>query len=99
MFTAQTVESLLGEGEEAPILVQESEAGLFGAILTQPSLKQGLKTWGKRAGESATKKMQQMHDMDAFFPRDVKSLSREEKRKALRTLIILKEKRDETIKS
>ena len=40
-----------------------------------------------------------MHDMDAFFPRDVKSLEREEKRKALRTLIFLKEKRDETIKS
>ena len=74
MFTAQTVEALLGEGEEAPILVHESEAEVFGAILTQLSLKQGLKTWGKRAGESATKEKQQMHDMDAFFPRDVKSL-------------------------
>ena len=40
-----------------------------------------------------------MHDMEAFFPRDVKSLEREEKRKALRTLIFLKEKRDETTKS
>ena len=40
-----------------------------------------------------------MHDMDMFFPRDVKSLSRKEKQKALRTLIFLKEKRDETIKS
>ena len=83
MFTAQSVEVLLGEEEEAPILVHESETEVFGAIMTQLSLKQGLKTWGKRVGESATKEMQQMYNMDAFFPRDVKSLLREEKRKAL----------------
>ena len=57
MFSAQAVEALLGEGEEAPILVHESEAEVFGAILTQSSLKQGLKAWGERAGESAKKKM------------------------------------------
>ena len=57
MFSAQTVEALLGEGEEAPILVHESKAEVFGAILTQSSLKQGLKAWGERAGESAKKKM------------------------------------------
>ena len=40
-----------------------------------------------------------MHDLSAFFPREAKSLTKEERVKALRTLIFLKEKRDKSIKS
>ena len=40
-----------------------------------------------------------MHAMAAFFPRDARSLSKEEWQKALRTLFFLKENCDKTIKS
>ena len=40
-----------------------------------------------------------MHDMSAFFPRDAKSLSREERIKALRSIIFVKEKQDKSIKT
>eukprot|EP00804_Cyclotella_cryptica_P017574 CCRYP_006738-RC/>CCRYP_006738-RC protein AED:0.40 eAED:0.33 QI:0/-1/0/1/-1/1/1/0/582 len=36
--------------------------------------------------------MQQLHDMKTFFPRDPKTLTRDERRKALSSLIFLKEK-------
>lgn len=45
------------------------------------------------------KEMRQMHGKSAFIPRHTKSLSLEEKRRALRTLIFVKEKRDQRIKS
>ena len=77
MFTAQVVEAL-SKGEEPPIMVRKDKADDFGAILAQLGLKQGLKAWGERAEANATKEMQQMHDMSAFFPRYVKPLSREE---------------------
>ena len=80
-------------------MVRNDEADDFGTILAQLSLKQGLKVWGKRAKASATKEMQQMHTMPAFFPREAESLSREERKKALFALISLKEKRDDSIKS
>jgi predicted protein tyrosine phosphatase len=43
------------------------------------------------------KEMQQLHDMDTFFPRDPKSLTREERIKALSSLIFLKEKQTDML--
>ena len=54
--------------------------------------------WGDRARDAAVSEMTQLHDMSAFFPRDPKSLTREERVKALSSLIFLKEKRSGKIK-
>ena len=43
--------------------------------------------------------MQQLHDMDTFFPRDPKTLTREEQIKALLSLIFLKQKHTGEVKS
>lgn len=43
--------------------------------------------------------MKQLHDMVTCFPCDYKSLTKEEKMKALSSLIFLKEKNDAEIKS
>ena len=42
--------------------------------------------------------MKQLHDMDTFFPRDPKSLTREERIQALSSLIFIKEKNNGDIK-
>ena len=45
------------------------------------------------------KGMQQMHDLQAFFPRDPATMTREQRRNALSSLIFLKEKASGEIKS
>ena len=91
------VETMSGDDEH--IILEDDEAPVFGAIMLQLSLKQGLREWGDRAEKSATKEMKQLHDMSSFFPRDAKTLTREERIKALRTLIFLKEKKSGVVKS
>ena len=72
---------------EEPILLREDEHEVFVIIMTQLSLEQGLKGFGDKGKKAALKEITQLHDMSAFFPRDPKSLTREERVKALSTLI------------
>jgi hypothetical protein len=65
--------------------------------MMQMSLKQGLKKWGKRAEEGAMKEMHQLNDLKAFFPRDPKTLTREQRVRALSSLIFLKEKDSDSV--
>ena len=58
--------------------------------MTQLSLKQGLKVFGEKRRATALKEVTQLHDMSCFFPRDPKSLTREER---------IKEKRSKEIKA
>ncbi|KAL7502164.1 hypothetical protein ACHAWX_000477 [Stephanocyclus meneghinianus] len=80
--------------EDAPenLIIREDELGYLGIIMMQLNLKEGLKIWGEKGEKSAMKEMAQLHDMDTFVPRDPKSLTREERIKALSLLIFLKEK-------
>jgi hypothetical protein len=89
----------MGAVNEEPIGLMEGEEAIFGCIMMQLSLKAGLKKWGKRGEESAMKEMKQMHDLQAFFPRDPKTMTREQRIKALSSLIFLKEKASGEIKS
>jgi len=84
---------------EQPILLHEDEHEAFAIIMTQLSLRQGLKVFGERGEAAALKEVMQLHDMSCFFQRDPKSLTREERVKALSSLIFLKEKRSKEIKA
>ncbi len=75
-----------------PIPVYREELQVLGAIMVQLSLKEGLRRFGERGKQGALKEMRQLHDMRTFFPRDPKTLTPEERRKALSSLIFLKEK-------
>jgi hypothetical protein len=78
----------------------DGEEAIFGGIMMQLSLKAGLKKWGKKGEESAMKEMTQMHDLQAFFPRgDPTTMTQEQHRNALSSLIFLKEKANGDIKS
>ena len=61
-------------------------------------MKKGLREFGAKGKEVAMKEMQQHHDMSTFKPVHAKDLSQDEKRKALRSLIFLKQKPNGDVK-
>ena len=71
----------------------------LGIVLTQYSLKRGLTKFGKEGEKSAEKEMKQFVDYGCLSPIDPSTLSKEDKRKALRSFMFLKEKRDGELKS
>jgi hypothetical protein len=67
-------------------------------VLTQMSMKQGLKTFGAEGRDAVLSEMKQLHDRGVIEPRDPNSLSVEDKRGALEYLMFLKKKRSGKIK-
>jgi len=63
------------------------------------SLKKGLKIFGKKGEDAVTHEFTQMHMLNVYSPLSASSLSRKDKKKALSSLILLKEKSDGTIKA
>ena len=67
-------------------------------IMTQMSAKKGLRKFGERAADAIVKEFQQLHDKAVFKPRIFESLSGEDRKKALRAITLISEKRDGKIK-
>ena len=67
-------------------------------IMTQLSLKVGLKTWGDRASEAVHSEMKQLHFRDTFQPKHWKDLDESQRKSVLESHMFLKEKRDGKIK-
>ncbi len=65
----------------------------------QYSLKAGLRHFGQRADAAVRKELQQFHTMSCFKPRDIRSLTREDRRNALSSLMFLTEKRTGAVKA
>ena len=76
--------------EEAPDVVT--------AIMTQLSLKAGLKAWGKPAREAAKNEMKQLHVRNTFKSLHWKQLNATQKKTVLESYMFLKEKKDGKIK-
>ena len=68
-------------------------------ILTQMNIKEGLLAFGEKGNEAILKELRQLHQKNALLPIMKENLSYEERKKALRYLMFLKEKRDGTIKA
>ena len=68
------------------------------AILTQLSLKAGLKMWGDRGREAAKSEMKQLHFRDTFRPVHWKDLTVKQRQQILRSHLFLKEKRSGKVK-
>ena len=58
----------------------------------QFSLKAGLKPFGSRGDKAVTKELSQLHTMNCFHPCDPASLTRDDRRNALSSLMFLTEK-------
>jgi len=82
-----------------PIPEEDREEWVLGVALAQYSITAGLKKFKEKGEKGVTKELTQMHDMRVFTPVLKDSLNKEERSKALASLMFLKEKRDKTVKA
>ena len=75
-----------------------AEPDVAAMIMTQLSLKSGLKQWGDRAYEAAYSEMKQLHLRDTFRPMHWKELAPLQKKMILESHMFLKKKRTGKIK-
>ena len=87
---------------DAHMFVQEdfyqAEPDVVAAIMTQLSLKVGLREWGDKAYVAAHSEMKQLHLRDTFKPKHWSELSPAQRQTVLESHMFLKEKRDKSIK-
>ena len=76
----------------------QAEPDVVAAIMTQLSLKVGLREWGSKAKSAVQSEMKQLHFRDTFKPMHWHELSAEQKKTVLESHMFLKEKRSGKIK-
>jgi hypothetical protein len=76
----------------------EEQPDVVAAIMTQLSLKAGLKQWGDEAHEAVHSEMKQLHFRDTFKPMHHHELTEDQKKTVLESHMFLKQKRDGKIK-
>ncbi len=82
-----------------PIPKEDREEFALGVALVHYSMNGGIKKFETKGKAGVTKELTQMHDMSMFRPIEVESLTYNEQKKALSSLMFLKEKRDSSIKA
>ena len=88
---------LLQHLNEREISREERQEGYN--LLVTYSLQKGIKKFGDKGYESAKSEMKQLHDRNCWTPIQISTMTPQEKKKALESLIFLVEKRDGKIKS
>jgi hypothetical protein len=78
--------------------IGQSEPDVVAMIMTQLSLKAGLKQWGKPAKEAVKSEMKQLHFRNTFKPLHWREMTSTQKASVLESHMFLKEKRDGKIK-
>jgi hypothetical protein len=68
-------------------------------MMTQLNVKEGIRQFGEKGNEALLKELNQLHERQALMPKKKEDMSYEERKKALRYLMFIKEKRDGTIKA
>jgi hypothetical protein len=67
-------------------------------VMTQHSMKAGLKLFGDAGTDAVLKELRQLHEREALEPTHPESMTGEERREALAYLMFLKQKRNGTVK-
>jgi hypothetical protein len=84
---------------KAPRDYKHAHVTIEDIVMTQHSIKKGLKLYGEAGAEAVVSEMQQLHDRDMMIePKSASMLTNEEKKKAQRYLMFLKKKRCGRIK-
>ncbi len=78
--------------------MHKHKIAVWGHLMTQYNLKPVLGKFGKKGADAAVSELTQLHVMDTWKVMDPSQLSREERAKALSSLLFLKEKRSGKIK-
>jgi len=84
--------------DQAICTTLEEGLGVMAYLLTQYNVKPGLHKFGTRGEKAALKEMTHLHIMDTLTPMEAGKLSREQRMRALSSLLFLKEKRTRNIK-
>jgi hypothetical protein len=76
----------------------EDEIIMWGYLMTQYNLKPGLRKFGEKGAKAAMDELTQLHIMDTWTAMDPSKITREDRMRALLSLLFLKEKRTGKIK-
>jgi hypothetical protein len=76
----------------------QAEPDVVAAIMTQLSLKAGMKEWGKKGFKAAHYEMKQLHLCKTFKPNHWRELSKAQRQTVMESHMFLKLKRDDKIK-
>jgi hypothetical protein len=76
----------------------QAEPDVVAAIMTQLSLKEGLKEWGEEAFMATQSEMKQLHFRNTFKPKHWRELSQVQRQTVLESHMFLTHKRDGKIK-
>ncbi len=82
-----------------PVPEEDSDEYALGVALITYGIGPGIKKFQERGEAGVTKELTQMHDMDVFRPIMKGDLTMDERKKALVSLMFLKEKRDQSVKA
>jgi hypothetical protein len=82
-----------------PTDYNHAHAQLENIVMTQYSVKKGLKVFGKAGAEAVVSEMQQLHEREVLKPKAAAMMTTDEKRKSLHYLMFLKKKRCGRIKA
>jgi hypothetical protein len=101
-FTVTQLETQGVLNPDAHMFVQEDfyqvEPDVVAAIMTQLSLKAGLKEWGDRAFTATRSEMKQLHLWNTFKPKHWRELSQFQRQTMLESHMFLKQNHDGKIK-
>ena len=76
---------------------EQLDAYIVGVIVAQKySLKKGLELLSEKVNVAVTKELTQIHDMETYEPVDPKTMTYEDRKKALASLLFITEKRKVT---
>jgi hypothetical protein len=76
----------------------QAKPNIVSSIMTQLSLKAGLKEWGEEASTVAQSEIKQLHFRNMFKPKHWRELSQVQRQTVLESHMFLKQKRDGNIK-
>jgi hypothetical protein len=68
-------------------------------VMTQYGYRVAMRKFGKEAEHAVTKELSQMHTREAFAPQDADSLTYEQRRRALESIVHVNHKRDDSKKA
>ena len=89
----------LSDAKPVPEAEADRDEYVLGVALVTYGIGPGIKKFQERGEAGVTKELTQMHDMDVFRPIMKDDLTRDERKKALASLMFLKEKRDQSVKA
>ena len=67
-------------------------------MLNQVGIREGLRKFGEKGNDALLKELNQLHERDTLLPKKKEDMTYDERKRALRYLMFLKEKRDGMIK-